>query len=56
MEYSNLYVISDQPTACPKCGNRTEFTFDLPDTLEKMQYHKCLTVNCRYKFIVEEDN
>lgn len=47
--------MNEQPTTCSKCGSRTEEILDLPDTLEKTQYHKCLAVNCSYKFIVEED-
>ena len=47
--------MNDQPTTCPKCGCRTELILDFPDTVEKTQYHKCLDVNCKYTFIVEED-
>jgi hypothetical protein len=55
MDYSDIYIMNDQPTTCPICGSRTELILDLSDTVEKTQYHKCLAVNCSYKFIVEED-
>jgi len=47
--------MNDQPTTCPKCGNRTEIIFELPNKPEKTQYHKCLTINCKFNFVVEED-
>ena len=56
MEYYDIYIMNDQPTTCPKCGSRTELILDLCDTVEKTQYHLCMTVNCKYKFIVEENS
>ncbi len=55
MIYSDVYIFNDQPTTCPKCGNRTEIIFDCPNTVKKTQLHKCLTITCSFKFIVEED-
>ena len=42
---------SDQPTTCPKCGNRTDFS-DNPDGSQK---HKCLNKRCGYEFRGEFD-
>jgi len=56
VEYFELYIMSDQPTTCPKCGNLTGIIFDFYDTPKKTQLHKCLTVNCRFNFLIEENN
>ena len=55
MEPLEVFTFTDQPTTCPKCGNRTEITLDLFNTPEKTQYHQCLSKNCNFKFIVEVD-
>ena len=55
MKYDEVYIFNDQPTTCPKCGNRTEIIFDFPHSVEKTRYHKCLTINCKFNFIVEEN-
>ena len=55
MEDLEIFTFTDQPTTCPKCGNRTEITLDLINTAQKTQYHKCLSESCNFKFIVEID-
>lgn len=55
MDYSEVFIFNDQPTTCPKCGNRTEITLELTNTVEKTQYHKCLSSYCSFNFVVEED-
>ena len=55
MNYSEVFIFNDQPTTCPKCGNRTEITLDLLDSPKRTQHHKCLTINCGFNFVVEED-
>lgn len=55
MEAVEVFIFSDQPTACPKCGNRTEITLDLFKSSEKTQHHQCLSKSCIFKFIVEVD-
>ena len=55
MKYLEVYIFNDQPTTCPKCGNRTEITFELINKVERTQHHKCLTITCRFNFVVEED-
>lgn len=50
-----IYLISDQPTTCPKCGARTKLKLDMPYSPNKTQFHKCLSDRCKYFFAVEED-
>lgn len=53
--FSEVYLYTDQPTTCPKCGMRTDILLDLTHTIEKTQLHKCLSKSCGFEFIVEED-
>jgi len=53
--YSDVFIMGDQPTTCPKCGSRTEILSEILDYPAKIQYHKCLSVDCKYTFIQEED-
>jgi len=55
MECSEVYLFNDQPITCPKCGNRTDIILDLFKTAKNTQFHKCLTLNCRNMYVVEED-
>jgi len=50
-----VYIYTDQPTTCPKCGSRTEIVLTLDQTPEHTQYHKCSFESCNYEFIIEED-
>jgi hypothetical protein len=56
MKSFNIYLMDDQPATCPLCGARTEITKELLDSPDKMQYHKCLSKECKYKFILVEDD
>ena len=40
MEALEVFTLTDQPTTCPECGNRTEITLDLFNTTEKTQHPK----------------
>jgi len=40
---------NDQPTTCPKCGNRTEFL----QIADNKQQHQCLS--CKYEFFLDFD-
>jgi len=51
-----IYLITEQPTVCPKCGNKTEILLDFYFNLFKTQHHKCLSFFCRFEFIVEDDD
>ncbi len=43
------FLSSDQPTTCPKCGNRTEIV----NETDFSQQHKCLSKECNFQFILE---
>lgn len=43
------FLDQEQPTTCPKCGARTDFT----EINELQQYHICLSSLCKFKFIGE---
>lgn len=52
MEDLEIFLSSDQPTTCPKCGNRTEIVSDF----NASQQHRCLSEECNFQFILEFDN
>lgn len=56
METHEVYIRNDQPTTCPCCGARTEILLDKFDFPKNTQFHKCLSNNCGFEFIEEEDN
>lgn len=55
INYSEVFVYSDQPTTCPKCGLRTEIILDLSHTKEQTQIHKCPYRNCSFEFVMQND-
>jgi len=52
MKELEIFLSSEQPTTCPKCGNRTEIFKEC----ESFQQHKCLSEECNFQFILEFDN
>lgn len=54
-DFNEVFIMTDQPVTCPKCGSRTEMVLSLELKPEKSQFHQCNFANCQYKFIVEED-
>lgn len=53
-ETIDTYIMSDQPTCCPKCSLRTIFNEIInPNTNEIIQLHKCNT--CNYEFILQQN-
>ena len=52
MEDLEIFLSSDQPTTCPKCGNRTEIV----NESDASQKHKCLSEECEFYFILEFDD
>lgn len=50
-----VYILdNEQPTGCPKCGTRTEFTETIINEM-LVQHHHCPQPLCKYKFIGEFD-
>ena len=50
-----IFIYSDQPTTCPNCGTRTEITLALLEDPEQTQHHKCLSIDCNFEFIMQND-
>ncbi len=55
INYSEVFIYSDQPTTCPKCSARTEIILDLSHTKDQTQIHVCINENCRFAFVMEYD-
>jgi len=55
IDYSQIYILSDQPASCYKCGVRTEILFDHPHTIEKIQIHRCPNPTCKFEFVMQYD-
>lgn len=55
INYCEVYIFSDQPTSCPKCGARTEIILNLAHTKDKTEIHLCPDLNCNYEFIMQYD-
>jgi hypothetical protein len=51
--FHQVYDLSDQPTACPKCGTRTEILIELKLKTKGIQVHRCLGKNCTFEFSSE---
>lgn len=47
-----VYIVGDQPTTCPICGARTNFTEVKNDDHEIRQHHFCLNNECNNEFAV----
>jgi hypothetical protein len=52
MNELEIFINSEQPTTCSKCGNRTEI---IKDEIT-FQQHKCLTIKCSFEFTLEFDD
>ena len=55
INFSEVYIYSDQPTCCPICGVRTEILLDLSHTKDQTQIHKCPNQKCEYEFVIQYD-
>jgi hypothetical protein len=55
INFSEVFIYSDQPTTCPKCGLRTEIFLDLSYTKEQTQIHKCHSASCQFEFVMQND-
>ncbi len=55
IDYSQVYIYSDQITTCPMCSSRTEIILDLSHTNGQTQIHKCPQMKCEYEFVMQYD-
>jgi len=53
--FTEIFLFSDQPATCYRCGSRTEIIIDLINSPKRTQYHQCLSNICKFTFILEED-
>lgn len=50
-----VFICSDQPTVCPKCGLRTViFKVEL-SVVSEVQEHCCPNIKCGFEFLVQSD-
>jgi hypothetical protein len=56
IDYTTVFLYSDQPVTCPVCGVRTDIILDLSHSKNCVQAHQCQNARCRKEFIVEQDN
>jgi len=54
--YTEVYTFTDQPATCPKCGSGTKFIEGSNPSKFKTQQHTCLSVNCLFEFIMQNDD
>lgn len=55
LNFSVIFIYSDQPTTCPKCGLRSEIILDLSHTKYQTQIHKCPSKKCNFEFVMQYD-
>ncbi len=55
INFNEIYLYTDQPFVCPKCGCRTDVILDLSHTAERIQVEKCLSINCSGEFVIQKD-
>lgn len=53
IDFHKVYVLSDQPTTCPKCGIMTKILLELKLLTKVKQIHRCLGINCTFEFSTE---
>jgi transposase-like protein len=53
LDFSEIFVYSEQPATCPKCGSRTEIILDLLYSKDQTQIHVC--PKCEYEFVMQYD-
>jgi len=52
---SVFYIMNDQPATCPLCGSRSDITYEVPNSPDCEQYHRCLNPKCQFEFVMEQD-
>jgi hypothetical protein len=55
VDFSEVYIFSDQPTMCPCCCSRSDILLDFSHTKDKVEVHKCINTNCNYEFVMQFD-
>jgi hypothetical protein len=55
INFSEVYIFSDQPTTCPKCSARKNILMDFSHTKDQTEIHQCLDQNCKYEFVMQYD-
>ncbi len=50
-----IFLMSDQPTTCPKCGLRTELLISIYDSVLEEQINVCLSSICGFVFLTTEN-
>ena len=55
IDFNNVFIYSDQPTTCKKCGARTEIILDLSHTFNKTEIHRCYDKACTFEFVMQFD-
>ena len=55
INFSEIFIYSDQPVTCPRCGLRTEIILDLSHTIYQTQIHKCYSEKCDFEFVIQND-
>lgn len=53
IDFNSVYIYSDQPATCPKCGASTEILMEFEQDIT--QIHKCPDPCCDWFFIMQED-
>jgi len=53
---SMVYIYSEQPATCPKCGARTEITWESNKAPEYTSHHRCMFPFCEFEFVMEADD
>ena len=54
--WEQVYLRGDQPTTCPKCGNRTHTILELQHINNQPIIHVCMTEKCKFTFVEENDD
>ena len=55
LNFTEIFIYSDQPTTCPKCGLRSEIVLDLLHEENSAQVHKCSNNKCEFEFVMQDD-
>lgn len=57
IDFYHTFLMSDQPTTCPKCAARTAFYNAIsPVSNDIVQVHICFSPTCTFEFVVELDH